>query len=319
MQNNRMVASPVNPDWLIPKGWEEILGSNFDYRLGQSTLHLWRVQFNRHIREIDRTEPHKHPHHQILYYQQGAGEQTVGRRRHAVGEGSLFFLPAQFPHAFSAGSGPGVVCLALDFTVATETPDLSTSLPIDSEVAILLSLLKTSRVRPFQADALHRREIAACLQGIVQENEERAPGFAALIQAHLLRLLALLLRAARSAEGFEDHFRHTSWRHRLVAEKARQILERSGTSEDPPDLRETARLCGVSANHLNRILREQLGTSLGQLRLRHRLERARALLETGKHNCSEAAFASGFNDSNYFARAFRKFYGFPPSDLLRTK
>ena len=43
-----LVQSPVHPDWLIPKGWEQILGLHMDYRLGESVLHLWRVQFNQH-------------------------------------------------------------------------------------------------------------------------------------------------------------------------------------------------------------------------------------------------------------------------------
>jgi AraC-like DNA-binding protein len=34
-------------------------------------------------------------------------------------------------------------------------------------------------------------------------------------------------------------------------------------------------------------------------------------------NCTEAAFESGFNDSNYFSRAFRKTYGHAPSELVK--
>jgi len=51
--------------------------------------------------------------------------------------------------------------------------------------------------------------------------------------------------------------------------------------------------------------------------LRHRLEHAATLLRSGKANCTEAAFAAGFNDSNYFSRAFRKVFGHAPSELGR--
>lgn len=311
-----MVSSPVNPDWLIPQGWENILGTNFDYRLGRSSVRLWRVQFNRHVREVDRTEAHTHPHHQILYYQQGAGRQRAGGKWHAVGEGTFFFIPAWHDHAFQGAEGREVVCLAMDFTVAGEAPELDEGLPIDSEVAILLSLLKTDRVRPFQAAADCRTAIEENLRGIITENGKRATGYASLIQAHLLALLAQFLRAARDAAGFKAHFRHTSWRHRLAVEQVDRILEREGLSEECPGLVAAARRCGVSPNHLNRILKEQRGRSYGQLMLRHRLAHARQMLASGKFNCSEAAFESGFNDSNYFARAFRKEYGFAPSTLL---
>jgi AraC-like DNA-binding protein len=65
-------------------------------------------------------------------------------------------------------------------------------------------------------------------------------------------------------------------------------------------------------------LKKQTSRTFHQLLLRHRLEQARGLLERGKMNCTEAAFESGFHDSNYFSRAFRKTYGFSPSEIGRS-
>jgi AraC-like DNA-binding protein len=81
-------------------------------------------------------------------------------------------------------------------------------------------------------------------------------------------------------------------------------------------LPEVARICGASANHLNRILKQQTGHTFHQLLLRQRLARARNLLARGKMNVTEAALDAGFNDSNYFARVFRKIHGYPPSQML---
>jgi len=39
-------------------------------------------------------------------------------------------------------------------------------------------------------------------------------------------------------------------------------------------------------------------------------------LTGGEMNVTEAALSAGFNDSNYFARAFRKVHGYSPSELL---
>ena len=150
------------------------------------------------------------------------------------------------------------------------------------------------------------------------ENEKREVGFASMIQSLLLRLIALCLRATQRATGFGEHFRHTSWRYHLVADRVAAIIRANASRAPELTLTEVARLCGTSHNHLNRILKKQTSHTFHQLLLQHRLEHARDLLQQGRVNCTEAAFEAGFNDSNYFSRAFRKIYGYPPSELGRT-
>jgi len=55
---------------------------------------------------------------------------------------------------------------------------------------------------------------------------------------------------------------------------------------------------------------------LDQILLRERISRGLILLAQGEMNVTEAAFQAGFNDSNYFARAFRKVHGYLPSRLM---
>ena len=86
-----LIPSPLNPDWLIPKGWENILGANINYRLGGSVLHLLHVQFNQHAAVADPAKAHAHPHHQILYYQRGGGWIVSNGQTCSTGEGSIFF------------------------------------------------------------------------------------------------------------------------------------------------------------------------------------------------------------------------------------
>jgi AraC-like DNA-binding protein len=182
---------------------------------------------------------------------------------------------------------------------------------------VLLSLLHVERARPFQLSAMDHQLLDDCIAEIVGENEKREVGYATLIQALLLRLVALCLRATQRARGFGQHFRHTAWRYRLLAERVQSLVREHATREAELRLPEVARTCGASVNHLNRILKQQTGQTFHQLLLRERLNRARELLAGGKKNVTEAALESGFNDSNYFARAFRKVHGYPPSQLSR--
>lgn len=318
MDSAKLIPSPLNPHWLIPEGWEHILGVQIDYRLGGSILHLLRVQFHQHARLADPTERHAHPHHQLLYYQRGSGKLDVGKKIYDVSKGSIFFVPAGRRHDFQSDSSEAPVCLALDFSVDESTAIDLGGLPMQSEVAVLLSLLHTQHAKPFNLRPHDQQLIDECIEKIVLENEKRELGFASMIQSLLLRLIALCLRATQRATGFGEHFRHTSWRYHLVAERVAAIIRENAVRAPELTLRETAKLCGTSFNHLNRILKKQTARTFHQLLLRERLERARELLQQGKMNCTEAAFESGFNDSNYFSRAFRKTYGFPPSELGRA-
>lgn len=318
MDSSKLVPSPLNPDWLIPEGWEQILGVKIDYRLGNSILHLLRVQFHQHARLADLTERHEHPYHQLLYYQRGSGKLDVENRVYDVSKGSIFFVPAGCRHNFQSDSEQTAICLALDFSVDESRAIDLDGLPMQSEVAVLLSLLHIQDAKPFQLHPQDQRLIDGCIDQIVAENEKREVGFASMIQSLLLRLIALCLRATQRAHGFGEHFRHTSWRYNLIAERVGEIIRSNATRTPELSLREVARLCGTSHNHLNRILKKQTSHTFHQLLLQHRLERARQLLQEGKMNCTEAAFESGFNDSNYFSRAFRKTYGYSPSALGRT-
>ena len=314
--SGRLVPSPYNPDWLIPEGWEQILGLQIDYRLGSSVLHLLRVQFNQHVGEGRSSAAHAHPCHQLLYYQRGAGTFEVDGRQHPIRRGSVFFVPAGRSHRFTDDSSEPAICLAMDFTIDVARTVGAEGSPGQSEAAVLLSLLYAQPARPFHLQPRDHATIDRCIEEIIVENETREVGFASLIQAHLLRLIALCVRGTQRAQGFDEHFRHTAWRHRLIAERALAFIGEQATRHPELTLGEVARHCATSPNHLNRILRAQIGRTFHQSLLLQRLELARTLLREGRMNCTEAALQAGFNDSNYFSRAFRKLYGHAPSELL---
>lgn len=309
------IPSPLNPDWLIPRGWEDMLGADLEYRLGTARLRLLRAQLNRHLRGGADAAPHAHPHHQLLYYRDGGGTLVSRKTAFPFSAGDIFFVPAGCSHA--ARADRDVTCLALDFMVDLPHRKDAARLPAASEAAVLFSLVHARQPRPFPLRSVDRSAIETCIATIGREAERRETGFATLIQARLLELVALCLRATRRAKGFGAHFRHTAWRHRLLAQRAIALVAAEATRQPELTLREVARRCCASYNHLNRVLRAESGFTFHQHLLRHRLEAARALLESGRANCSEAAIQSGFNDSNYFSRAFRKTYGFAPSELGR--
>lgn len=70
----------------------------------------------------------------------------------------------------------------------------------------------------------------------------------------------------------------------------------------------------VSKATLNNHFKEEYGTTIHQRLLSIRLNEAQKLLTTTSHSVKEIALEVGFHDSDYFSKAFYKFYGITPTN-----
>jgi AraC-like DNA-binding protein len=99
--------------------------------------------------------------------------------------------------------------------------------------------------------------------------------------------------------------------HKELFERARKYIEEN---LDRKILAETlAKELAVSLRQLQRFFKEELDTTPTSFITLIKLEKAAEMMKSGK-NVTEAAFAAGFNDSSYFSRVFKKYFGIPPSE-----
>ena len=77
-------------------------------------------------------------------------------------------------------------------------------------------------------------------------------------------------------------------------------------------LAEVAESADVHPVHLTRVFRRHLRCTPGDYLRRCRLDKAAALLESGRSRLSEIAQACGYFDQAHFSRAFKRAYGVPP-------
>jgi two-component system, response regulator YesN len=83
-------------------------------------------------------------------------------------------------------------------------------------------------------------------------------------------------------------------------------------------LADVAALCRLSPSRFSHVFRQEHGVSFGQHLLRYRLERACEQLADPDALAKEVAYAVGFNDLSYFARAFKRQLGVCPSKYQAT-
>lgn len=85
--------------------------------------------------------------------------------------------------------------------------------------------------------------------------------------------------------------------------------------EQPPSVAELAREVGLSETTLKRGFHQVYGTTVfGYLR-NHRMERAKALLESGEATVLEASTLVGYSNPSNFAAAFRQRFGLNPKEF----
>jgi signal transduction histidine kinase/DNA-binding LacI/PurR family transcriptional regulator/AraC-like DNA-binding protein/ActR/RegA family two-component response regulator len=73
---------------------------------------------------------------------------------------------------------------------------------------------------------------------------------------------------------------------------------------------------GLSARHLTRCFNQEIGLAPMDYLNRFRVVQARRLLDEGHFNITEVMAATGFNDSSYFSRVFRREAGISPRKYL---
>jgi AraC-like DNA-binding protein len=217
--------------------------------------------------------PHTHDCTQLILYLAGEGVQTVKGVKHRARPGDLFVIPAGVPHGFSVIDRSRPLCLVLDYEVKA-------------------SARARSSHRRLPTVALN--ELHALLARVPTKGRPTLADYPAI-----LAVVARLLDQTRVPGPAP--------RNPPLYEQVSDLFRRPASS-----VAKVARAAGYHPDHLSRKLKRETGLGLRALRDRQRLETAQAAL-LGNFSVAEAATQAGFDDSNYFARWFRRQTGQTPS------
>jgi alpha-glucosidase (family GH31 glycosyl hydrolase)/AraC-like DNA-binding protein len=134
-----------------------------------------------------------------------------------------------------------------------------------------------------------------------------------------LQAVASRERGLRLLETFAGHLlryvhrKSDSAGHPLVQEMVRIV---DSELDRPLSLNDIASRLHVHPSHLSRLFKRETGRPFSEYVWKRKMERGKALLESGM-KVYEAAAKTGFKDVSYFSRVFRKYWGVPPVELRR--
>ena len=76
------------------------------------------------------------------------------------------------------------------------------------------------------------------------------------------------------------------------------------------------RTCGISDTYFRRIFASRFAMTPQEYVLKERITHAKQIIESGDYDSIKSVAATvGYSDPLYFSKAFRKYYGFPPSGI----
>lgn len=136
-----------------------------------------------------------------------------------------------------------------------------------------------------------------------------------LLESYVLELLSINIERLICIDSSREYESQLSRADMDSLAYAREIL--LNRLESPPTLLELSRIIHMNDCKLKRSFKQYFGKTVYEFIREQRLEKAFALLEQGKHNVSESAFAVGYTNVSHFSEAFQKKFGIPPRLLIR--
>ncbi|MBK9272726.1 MAG: helix-turn-helix transcriptional regulator [Saprospiraceae bacterium] len=154
-------------------------------------------------------------------------------------------------------------------------------------------------------------EIHQILQGLYQ-NQMPTNAQRLYLQAKAMETLSLFY-SGRNQERENCPFLNDE----QMVRKLKQVKETLIASyQSAPTLTELARQTGLNENQLKVGFREIYGMPPYQYLLNHRLDIARNMLLSGKHQVNEVADHIGYQNVSHFISAFKKKFGLTPKKMM---
>ncbi|UVI31959.1 response regulator transcription factor [Paenibacillus spongiae] len=101
----------------------------------------------------------------------------------------------------------------------------------------------------------------------------------------------------------------------ILVEKAKSFID-VNYADSTLDLNRIAASIHVNPSYLSRIFTKETGSSVVTYLTKYRMIKAKELLDGGSQNMTYIAEQTGFTDTQYFSKCFKKQFGLPPSRYI---
>ncbi|MCF7688789.1 MAG: AraC family transcriptional regulator [Cephaloticoccus sp.] len=255
-------------------------------------------------------KPHAHEFEELVVIVGGRGTHRIGDEEYPIELGEVFVVLRGMSHHYLAVKGLSLINILYDpRRFRLPRADLGALPGYHALFEIEPRLRQKERFKnrlKLPVDELG--QFLNIVAEIERELVDRNPGYRFMATAHFERLLGFISRSYTNVS-------------KPVAQPVTQISEVLAYLErhyaKPLTVEDLARVAGMSPTSLFRLFKEIMDRSPIDYLIHLRIDKAAQLLRRGGLRVGEVSGAVGFNDSNYFARQFRRITGRSPRQSTR--
>jgi len=256
------------------------------------------------------TTIHHHEFQELVVILAGQGRHITDRETHLIAAGDVFMIGRTEAHAYADTRDLSLVNILFDLRrLHIPLADVG---GISGYQALFRVEPKLRRHAPLQGRLrLTADELANAARIITRLRTElarRHPGYRFAACAGLMELILFLSRCYSRDQTPESN---------AILRIGHLLSHIEKHFAEPLRVPQLARMARLSESSLLRAFRTVLGTTPLDHVIRVRIAKASELLRHDDIRITEAAFQCGFQDSNYFARQFRKVTGRTPRQFRR--
>ncbi len=260
------------------------------------------------VERRDPQEPfglHTHEFSELIIITGGQGIHITGRDSWTLSAGDVFVIGRSRPHDYQNMHDLQLINVLFDLDkISMNQHDLS-RLP---GYHVLFRLEPEWRQRHRFNSRLHLTPqdlwvVIGLIDQLDTELKHRDSGFGFLSTAIFMQIVGFLSRCYNRSKNPDS-------RALLRIAEAISLLE--SNYENDLTLDELAKTAHMSKRSFIRTFHAAMGTSPIAYLIQQRIKKAARLLRQSDVPITDIAIRSGFSDSNYFARQFRKILGVPP-------
>lgn len=161
-----------------------------------------------------------------------------------------------------------------------------------------------------------QRTIFRICEEMVKENQTRMPGRYFMLKSFLVQLLLSIVREQTGQVELAEGKAFDYAGKKDTAEKIADYLEEHYA--DMISLDQIAENMYLSPFYISKIFKSEIGESPIHYLIRVRMEKAKAILESGSSlSIAEIAERVGYEDAYHFSKLFKKAYGVSPSKMRK--
>lgn len=250
---------------------------------------------------------HDHVFHELVIITSGKGDHIAGEERYKVRAGDVFLLKPGTPHAYKNTIDLELInLLYLPEELSLPLYDLADAPGYHA----FFELEPAMRIRhgfrsKLHVDSKQLKQLTVLTDEIDKISTAAKPGCRFKLAAGMMQLIGLLsdFYAAGDAPDREELMRLGN----VIS-----YIERNYTKE--LTLKSLSKRALMSPSTLHRAFTTALGESPVNYLISVRVSKAKELLNSSSLNISEISMRTGFRDSNYFSRVFKKRTGKTPRE-----